>query len=240
MAIGSLGSIGAGAALVPLRDNMAGANVALALVVVVVAAAVVGGWKAGMVGAVCAALTFDFFFTVPYLSLTIESGDDVETTVLLLIVGAIVGSLSAWATRQHEAISASRGEVHRIHRVAERLAAEPVDAGVLVAVQAELTALLSLRDCHFEARPYTHSLPQLDHNGTFAVRPRDMVYAHGGFELPAGGVAVPVRSGGTEVGRLVLEPTAGVGVSLEQRLVAVVLADLLGAAAPVGATPVAE
>ncbi len=72
---------------------MLNANVALVLVLVVVLAAIGGGREAGAVAAVSAALSFDFFHTVPYLTLQIDSGDDVETTLLLLGVGLAVGHL---------------------------------------------------------------------------------------------------------------------------------------------------
>ena len=51
-----------------------------------------------------------------------------------------------------------------------------------------------------------------------------------GLELPKEGIALPVLGRGEEVGRFVLEPTPGVGASLEERVVAVALADQVGAA----------
>ena len=47
----------------------------------------------------------------------------------------------------------------------------------------------------------------------------------GGFELPEQGAEIPVLVRGQQIGRFVLEPTPGVAVSLEQRLVAVAIAD---------------
>ena len=46
-----------------------------------------------------AALSFNFFHTVPYLTLEIDSADDVETTLLLLAVGLAVGQLASY--RRH-------------------------------------------------------------------------------------------------------------------------------------------
>ena len=88
MAIGAIGPIVVAGALVGVRDSVANADVALLLVLVVVLAAVTGGWQAGAVGRSSAALSFDFFHTKPYLSLTIDSRDDVETAPLLLLVGS--------------------------------------------------------------------------------------------------------------------------------------------------------
>ena len=96
VAIGGAAPIAVAAALVSLRDHMLNANVALVLVLVVVLAAVGGGRSAGAVAAVSAALSFNFFHTVPYLTLEIDSADDVETTLLLLAVGLAVGQLASY------------------------------------------------------------------------------------------------------------------------------------------------
>ena len=52
----------------------------------------------------------------------------------------------------------------------------------------------------------------------------------GEFTLPAEGVEIPVLGRGRQVGRLVLEPEPDVGVSLEERIVAIAISDQLGAA----------
>ena len=51
----------------------------------------------------------------------------------------------------------------------------------------------------------------------------------GGFELPEQGVELPVLARGQHIGRFLLSPTSGVAVSLEQRLVAVAIADQVAA-----------
>lgn len=55
-------------ALIPLRSHIEQANVALILVVAVVAVAVTGRRVAAALAAVSAAFWFDYFFTVPYYS----------------------------------------------------------------------------------------------------------------------------------------------------------------------------
>ena len=79
--------------LVPLRDDVRSANLALLLVLVVLATAVVGGRRAGIVVGVVVAVAFDFFPTQPYQSFTIEEGADVQTTILLGLVGLVGGEL---------------------------------------------------------------------------------------------------------------------------------------------------
>jgi K+-sensing histidine kinase KdpD len=228
--VGGLGPIAVAGALVPLRDHMASTNVALVLVVVVVIAASVGGWAAGAAAAVMSALSFDFFHTQPYLSLSISTGDDVETTLLLLVVGVLVGVLASWGRRQHAAVTTKRDDIERIHRIAEQVAAGADSRDVIAVATAELTSMLELQECRYEAKPYGTAMVRLDRNGAFDPRPRELHYVHGGFELPAAGVSVAVLSRGQEVGRLVLVPNRGVGVTVERRLATVLVADQVGAA----------
>ena len=112
-----------GALLVPFRSEFSGSNAALALVIPVVIAAAIGGRVAGVVAALSAAASFDFFLTRPYLSLNIESRRDIETTVLLAVVGLIVGTVAAIGRRSRESTSQYDVEIHSIHRVAELAAA---------------------------------------------------------------------------------------------------------------------
>jgi hypothetical protein len=228
MVFGGLAPIAVAAVLVGVRDHIQNANVALILVIVVVAAAAIGGRAAGACAAVVAALSFDFFHTQPYLRLTIDTADDVETTVLLLVVGLLVGNLAAGAMRARASAAESNLEIRRIHRVAERAARGDDATQVLLAAQDELVDLLRLRSCRFEAQPFLTALPRLERTGDLDARV--WRFRDGGFELPAEGVELPVHGRGHQLGRFVLEPTAGVGVSLEQRVVAVALADQVGAA----------
>jgi hypothetical protein len=228
LAFGGLAPIAVAAVLVGARGHIQNANVALILVVVVVGAAAIGGRVAGVCAAAVSAVSFDFFHTEPYLRLTIASADDVETTVLLLVVGLLVGHLAAGAMRAAASAAESLVEIRRIHRVAELAARGEEPAEVIEAAQAELTNLLTLSSCRFEAQPILTLLPRLERNGQ--LDNKVWRYRNGGFELPAGGVELPVYGRGQQLGRFVLEPTAGVGVSLEQRVVAVAIADQVGAA----------
>jgi hypothetical protein len=233
IALGGLAPIAVGALLVGVRDSVDNANVALTLVLVVVGAAAAGGRAAGAVAALTSAAAFDFFHTRPYLSLAIKSHDDFETTGLLLVIGLLVGQLALTSARRGTEASAGHREVSRLYRVVEQAAggSDPVD--VLTSVRAELLDLLSLTDCQWMPGDRPGDLPALANTGCFESgtvhRFRD-----NGFELPAEGFALPVRAGGTTLGHLVCAPAAGRGVSLEQRRVAVALADELGLAMAVG------
>jgi hypothetical protein len=228
LAIAALGPIAVAGALVPFRDEMTHANVALVFVVLVVLAAAAGGRWVGAVAAIVSTLSFDFFFTRPYQSLTIDRADDVETTILLLAVGLIVGEIVVRADRVRRARDRGRDEIASLHRIAEAVALGAPAAVVQTDVERELTTLLSLRGSAFERLPYERPLPALERSG--AVEATVHRYVGGEFALPADGLAIPVFVRGVEVGRLVLEPRPDVGVSLEERIVAVALADQLGAA----------
>ena len=198
--------------------------------------AVAGGRLPGAVGGRAAAVAFDFFYTHPYLRFTIDSRDDVETTVLLLVVGL------DGRERRHATVARARrredmrsGEIRRIYRLATLGARGRAPTDVIDAGRAELVALLDLRACRFDAAPFVGDYERLERSGV--VSWRDYRLQADGFELPAAGVELLVMGRGRLLGRFVLDPTPGTGVSLEQRVVAVALADQVGA---VLAAPAAE
>jgi hypothetical protein len=221
--------IAVAAALVGVRGEIINANVALALVVTVVISSVIGGWQAGTVAALVSALSYDFFFTRPYLSLSIASQDDVETTALLLVVGLIVGVVAARGRRSRASAESGQADIRRIHRVAEQAVAGTPAEDVILSAQRELTELLSLDHCRFEAPPYAEVLPRLERSGVVSgVHERRLT--QGEFELPPQGVELVVLARGEPVGRFVLMPKPHAGISLEQRVVAVAIVDQVGGA----------
>ena len=66
---------------------------------------------AGLVlpAAVSAAVWFDFFWTQPYETLAITTRADIETAVLLLLLGLAVAEIGVHARRQHAAASREGG-----------------------------------------------------------------------------------------------------------------------------------
>ncbi|MDQ1430010.1 MAG: hypothetical protein QOF40_612 [Actinomycetota bacterium] len=234
LAFGGLTPIAIGALLVLLRDDIDNTNLALILVLVVVIAAIVGGRAAGALAAVTSTLAFDFFLTKPFLSARIDSADDLETAVILLAVGLLVGEVASRGRRARQEHEAAAQAILRVHRVADQIAHDtPIDV-VLASVKAELLDLLSLWDCWLELRPFTWVLPRMDRGGT--VEGDEHTWLTGGFVLPRDGVELPVVDRGTEVARLVLLGDPEVPVTLEQRVVAVALADQLGIAVALAPT----
>jgi len=224
-AVGALGVLVLAAALAPFRDHLPNADMALALVVPVLLAAILGGRAAGAFNAVVAALTFDFVFTKPYLSLRIASKDDVATFVVLLVVALVSAEVGIRSRRGGAAARASREEIERLVRVAE-LSARGADVDdVVMSARAELIGLFGLHECVYQAERSGPELPRLGNRGALEGSP---MVLWGEFLLPTGGVEVPVMGRGRELGRLVLYAAEATRAPLEKRLVAVAIADELG------------
>jgi uncharacterized protein DUF4118 len=225
-----LGPIVVSAALIGFRDEFPATNAALVLVLVVFAAGTVGGRQGGITSAIVAALCFDFFFTRPYYSFNIDSRDDIETTIVLLVVGVAVGELVVRERRSRRIARARGREVDQIRRVAELGAGGSPDGRLITVVQREIVELLGARGARFERPPFATALPRLGHD-------RLTIPAHGGtFGPPLGPnneIEVPVWGRGREVGRLVVvlaeDSTVLPTIPAADRALAVALADQLGA-----------
>ena len=228
LAIGGLAPLVISGILVPFRtDSIVAVNVALVFVIVVVIAAAEGGRTAGIVAAVVSTLSFDFFFTRPFQSLKIDNGDDIGTAVLLLVISLLVAQLVGFAHRSRKRSDRTYEDTIRVHRVAELAAGgAPIDA-IIGAVEAEVTGLLSLRECRYEAVP-TVELPEIGRLGALDTGHRR--YVGNQLTLPDEGAAIRVLGRGRELGRLVLVPNTDVGVSIDECRIAVAIADQLGAA----------
>jgi K+-sensing histidine kinase KdpD len=234
VAVGGLGALATALVLVPFREDIDNANLALLLVLVVVLAAIVGERTAAVVAAITATMAFDFFLTRPYTSMRIESADDLETALILLAVGLLVGEVSARGRRSRRQRDRAADAIARVHRVAAHIAEggrldeeHRLDA-VVSSVLQEMTALLQLHDCYIEFPPFRWPLPRLERSGTIEATEHE--WSGVGFVLPEYGVQLPVMQAGAEVARLVLIGNPEVEVTLEERVVAVALADQLGSA----------
>jgi hypothetical protein len=222
--------IAASALLLFFRDRIDNGNIALTLVVPVVAVSLMRRRVSTLVAALSAALWFDFFYTRPYHSFAIRSSDDVVTAVILLVVGVAVGELAIWGQHHRTVAIEHGGDIARIHSIAELVAeGEPAEF-VVMAVARELRELLGVRDVRFESAPLVpDAKPIAVIEQTGAVRIGQIAWGADSMGLP-GPTEIAVQSGGRVWGRFVLEPTPGLGVPFERRIVAVALADQVGAA----------
>ena len=204
MAASALAALGVALALVSVRGEVHSEAIALVLAVTVAVAGRVGSRAGGIAAALMAAAAFNFFHTEPYLSLKIADPDDILTTILLLVVGLVVGGLSARA----DALSrAPDGAVTRVLTVAMQGDHDDVE----MSVRAELIEVLHLRRCWFATEPL--DLPALERSGSV---------------LPGDGVVISVDAPGRHFGHLVCIPAPETGVSGADRRAAIALAEVLG------------
>ncbi len=217
------------AILVPWRASFPNTDGALVLILVVVAVAANGYRLAGYVAAVSAAVWFDFFLTRPYERFTILRRADIETTVLLLVIGVAVTELAVWARRQHAEASRRAGYVDGISAAAQAAVSGGSPSDLIDQVSRQLTGLLSLQSCRFQYGVAGIGGPaRLLHDGTVITgrQARDADAAG----LPPSDTELLVESGGILQGRFLMTPAPGAQPSLEQRLLAIAFADQVGAA----------
>ena len=216
-------AIGTAAALVPLRSQLGGANAALILVLVVVGGAAIGGRIAGASTAIAAALSFNFFYTQPYLTLRIHSGRDVLTVGLLLATGLAVGELAAARSRQSFTSRSHLQSMRSLESVGALVTAGASTEAVWSASREALIAALGVRDATFVAGEQRGPLPVIERDGRVRVTHHRFLGA--GFALPDEGAAVDVEADGTHLGQINLLADPTVGVTREQRRTAVAIAD---------------
>lgn len=104
-------------ALLPLRQHVNVAVIALLLLLAVVGSALRLGRSAAFAAALVASLALNFLFIPPYYTLTIASAENLAAFAVFLITGLVIAHLSS-AAREH----ARRADEQRLH--AERLYAD--------------------------------------------------------------------------------------------------------------------
>jgi hypothetical protein len=216
------------AVLVPFRGSLSPVDVALVLVVIVVAVAVNGRRPAGVLAALSAAVWFDFFFTRPYERFTIAKAEDLTTTVLLLVVALAVSQLAARARRLEVIAVTDADHLSRIHDAAELTQSARSPSLVVDHVKKQLIDLLGLRGCRFEYGSLLGHPARLEQDGTVVVGRKHWDVDRRG--LPDEEIELRTFGNGHFYGRFMLEPVPGTIPSLQARLVAVILADQAGRA----------
>ena len=104
--------------LAPFRASFPDTDAALALLLTVVAVAANGNRLAGVLASASATVWFDFFLTRPYERFAIAGRTDIETTVLLLVIGVAITEIAVWGRRQHAAASRRAGYLDGISAAA--------------------------------------------------------------------------------------------------------------------------
>jgi K+-sensing histidine kinase KdpD len=113
-----------GGVLLPFRSNMSRAVPALAFVLPVVAAGLVGGRIAASVTAVAGAVVFSYSFVPPYDRWRIAVADDWVALAVFLAVALVVGTLVSVEAGRRRAAEQKADELARLHRENDALLAE--------------------------------------------------------------------------------------------------------------------
>jgi K+-sensing histidine kinase KdpD len=218
------------AVLAPFRGSFPNTDAALAMILVVVAVAANGYRLAGILAAVSAAAWFDFFLTQPYERFTITRRADIETTVLLLVIGVAVTEIAVWGRRQHETASRRAGYLDGINAAAQAAASGSSPSVLIEQVAGQLTRVLSLESCQFQYGAAGLGRParmRPDGSVTVAGQPWDVDAE--GFPRDSD-TELLVEGGGVFQGRFLMTPGPDARPTIEQRLFAVALADQAGTA----------
>jgi K+-sensing histidine kinase KdpD len=220
------------AGLASIRDSVTAATSALVLVLLVVAVAATGERIAGFVAALSCGVWFDVFLTEPFGQVTIKNRDDIEVTVLLVLVGVSVTEIALWGRRQQARASRRAGYLDGVLGTSKIIAGPAASPTALITHVAEQIArLLDIDDCYYVAGAGPGSDDaSLDHDGRVTRRGHLVnVERHG---LPTEErIGLIVRQGAVIHGQFMLTAaTRVVRPSIEQLRVAVLLADQVGAA----------
>ncbi|VXC22046.1 DUF4118 domain-containing protein [Aeromicrobium sp. 9AM] len=213
-----------------LRGDVTAATAALVLVAIVVGAATTGDRVAGIVAAVSGGLWFDFFLTEPFHRFTIEDSDDLEVTLLLVLVGVAVTELAIWGGRQQAEASRRAGHLNGLMATSQIISGQFSPRALADQVAAHIAELLDVDSCQFiEAGAVPADGAVIEADGEVRLRGRMLNVDRDG--LPTlGEVVLPARRSGRVAGVfLIVAATQIVRPTLERRQVAVLLADQVGA-----------
>ncbi len=225
------------AILATFRDSVTAATAVLVLVLWVVAAAATGDRAAGILAAVSGGVWFDFFLTEPYLRLTIHGSDDVEATLLLVLISLAVTEIALWGHRQQQQASRRSGYLDGVIGAARAVAEGDTPAPVVIDVVArQITEVLGADDGRYVDGPVDDPrVAVLDHDGVLMRNGHPVDVERVGLPVDEY-VAVPVGVGSHVVGHFLVTATGHLTYPTgEQRRIAVLLADQVVAAVQGGA-----
>ncbi|TDD58764.1 PAS domain-containing sensor histidine kinase [Kribbella antibiotica] len=212
------------------RDSFDNANAALVLAVVIVGVAAFGYRSGGVVAAVSSAVWFDFFLTVPYDRFTIDNRDDVETTILLVVIGVAVSEIAIWGRRQQARASRHRGYLEGVITTSQAVSEGGSTQDLIDHVCAEITVVLGIDKVRFVAGSNRTSAPQLNADGTVTRGGHVLKVERDGLPTNAE-IELPIQHAGRVRGRFLLTAATHIArPDLEQRQVAIALADQVATA----------
>ena len=238
-AVGGAAAISLGGLLGAAREHVGPTNGALALALVVVFAASLGGRTAGLATAVIATASFNFFLVPPYMTLRVDRGQDIAAVGLLGLVGLIVGVAAERQGATKARVADDIVAIEAMSRMTELVSNEADLDAQWAELLRGLHDVIGANEAAFVAAPVSPevaALPTLDSHGsvfrTETGAPNHRVHhvlsTRRGLSLPAEGVTVILRHFGNEIGRVVITNNPSVGSTREHRAAAVAIVKLWG------------
>ena len=215
---------------VPFRTSVSNTDAVLVLVLVIVAVSANGLLLAGVLASASAAVWYDFFLTRPYESFSITRRGDIETTVLLLVIGVGISELAIWGRSQASLAMRQAGYLSGLHDAAAAAASGTSVPALIREVSRQLTQLLGLENCRFQPGVAGVGQPaRLQTDGRVTVGSTDWDVQAQGLP-PTREIELLVESGGLLQGRFLLRAAVDSHPTIAERLVAIAFADQVGAA----------
>src|SRR6266498_6037774 len=122
-AVATVGTIALTLGLLAFRDHTTPLSKGFGFLVVVVAAAAIGGLGPGILASLLGSLTFNFFFLPPYGTFVIARAEDVGVLFVFLGLSILISALLARATERAEAAEAREAELQILQALSAQLVA---------------------------------------------------------------------------------------------------------------------
>jgi hypothetical protein len=207
------------------RGSLANTSAALILALVIVAAACTGYRTAGIIAGISGGLWFDFFLTAPYLTFRVTSADDVETIIVLVLLGVAINEIIQWGRRYRTKLRERDIYLHALLSTAD------VNRGAgrawIDAICRYLVSSLDLDECAW-VNGVDPALPRLDRDGQVRHRGRQLPVDTDGLPTVTT-VVLPIRTDDPTSPAFILTAAAHISrPGLQDRRLAGVLADHVG------------
>src|SRR6267378_5087851 len=142
--IATVGTAALTAALLPFRNDIAPLSKGFGYLVVVVAAAAIGGLGSGIVASLLGFLTFNFFFLPPYDSFTIGRAEDIVVLFVFLGLSILISAALARASERAAAAESREAELASLQELSAQLVALDSGDGSYEAVLTRVAELFGL------------------------------------------------------------------------------------------------
>jgi two-component system, OmpR family, sensor histidine kinase KdpD len=140
-AVATMGTVALTLGFLAFRDTTTPLSKGFGFLIVVVAAAAIGGLGPGILASLLGSLTFNFFFLPPYGTFVIARAEDVVVLFVFLGLSILISALLARATERAEAAEARERELRTLQTLSADLVALVPGPGSYRAILSRLLGL---------------------------------------------------------------------------------------------------